>query len=815
MLVREQEFGGLMFKNYFKTAIRNLLRNKGYAVINICGLAVGITACILLFIVVRYELSYDRSQPNYSNIYRVVTQDKYSDGINYTPGTPFPVLDAMRVDFPQLTTGALFASYGSQVTVLEKDAAANSSEKKFIESSGIFFADPQFFSVFNFTWLSGTPSLLAEPNNTVLTRKMAEKYFGNWQSAIGRFIKLDNLLTLKVAGVLEDIPANSDFPLGVVTSYITFKSVKAYNYTTDWGNTTSNEQLFVLLPKNVSARTIDQQLITFGKKHYEKDKANNRLHFLQPLSEVHFDNRFGNFGDHVTSKSTLWTLSLIGVFIIIMASINFINLATAQAVNRSKEIGIRKVLGSNRWNLFWQMMGETGIIVFTAIIFALALAQICLPFIKHIDSINEPLSLFTTQTILFLSGVAVMVTFFSGIYPSLIVSGFSPMLALKNKITSASIGGISIRRGLVITQFAISQVLIIGTIVAVSQMNFVRSADLGFNKDAVFVLNSNSDSIVLSRQGALKQSLLNVPGVQSVSFSSDVPSSDNNWATNFAFNHRDDEEFSVYLKMGDEDYFKTYGLQLIAGHSYEHSDTVKDAVINETLVKKLGLKNPNDAIGKEIRLGRSQWRTIVGVVKDFKTNSLREETKPLFISTSQRFYSTTSVKIRSINLAQTKAAILKTWDRYNPEYAADSFFMDDSINNFYRQEDQLSLLYKIFAGIAIFISCLGLYGLVSFMAVQRTKEVGIRKVLGASVGNIVYLFSREFTLLIIIAFVIAAPLSWYMMNNWLQSFAYRITIGAGVFALAVLASVMIALITVGYKSVRAAMANPVKSLRSE
>lgn len=803
-----------MFRNYLKTAFRNLLRNKAYAAINVSGLAVGMAACILLFIVVRYELSYDKFQPNYSNIYRVVTQDKYSDGIDYTPGTPFPVLDAMRVDMPQLTTGALFASYGSQVTVLGKDAS-NNSQKKFIEPSGIFFADPQFFSVFHFNWLSGTPALLAEPNNTVLTKKMAEKYFGNWQSAIGQFIKLDNAVTLKVAGILEDVPANSDFPLGVVTSYVTIKSTKVYNYTTDWGNTTSNEQLYVLLPKNVSADNINKQLIQFGEKHYEKDRNSKRIHFLQPLSELHFDNRFGNFGDHVTSKSSLWTLSLIGVFIIVMACINFINLATAQAVNRSKEIGIRKVLGSNRLNLFWQMMGETAIIVFTALILAGVLAEICLPFIKHIDSINEPLSIFTIQTILFFIGIAIVVTIFAGSYPSLIVSGFSPMLALKNKITSASIGGISIRRGLVVTQFAISQVLIIGTIVAISQMNFVRKADLGFNKNAVFVLNSNSDSIVFSRQTALKQALLNTPGVQSVSFSSDIPSSDNNWGTNFAFNHKPDEKFTLYLKMGDEDYFKTYGLQFVAGHGYKHSDTLKDVVINETLVKKLGLKNPNDAVGKEIKLGGGKWKTIVGVVKDFKTNSLREETKPTLIGTRQKFYGTTSVKIRSSNLAQTKDAILKIWDKYNPEYAANSYFMDESVNNFYKQENQLSLLYKIFAGIAIFISCLGLYGLVSFMAVQRTKEVGIRKVLGASAANIVYLFSKEFTLLIIVAFVIAAPLAWYMMNNWLQNFAYRIQMSVGVFVLAILASIIIALITVGYKSLRAAMANPVKSLRTE
>jgi len=804
-----------MFKNYFKIAFRNLVRRKGYTAINIGGLAVGIAACLILFLVVNYELSYDKFQAGYKNIYRVVTQDKFSDGITYTPGTAYPVLDAIRVDIPQITSGVLHASYGSQVTVTEKDGANNFSGKKFIEPTGVFFADPQFFSVFHFDWLSGSPALLAEPNNTVLSKNMAEKYFGNWQNAVGQFIKLDNALTLKVAGVLQNVPANSDFPLGIVTSYITFKNSTTYGYSTEWGRTTSDEQVYVRLPQNVSSDNINKLLVQFCSKHYNKKINSEKLHFLQPLSTMHFDNRFGNFGDHVTSTSTLWTLSLIGLFIIIMVCINFINLTTAQAVNRSKEIGVRKVLGSKRSNLFWQMMIETAIIVFASLLLAIALDYVCLPFIKHIDSINEPLSIFTTTTISFLVGIAVIVTIFSGMYPSLIVSGFSPMLALKNKITSATIGGISLRRGLVVAQFAISQVLIIGTIVAISQMNFVQNADLGFSKDAIFVLNSNSDSAVLSRQLAFKQSLLQLPGIQSVSFSSDVPSSDNNWGTNFFFNGVE-EKYTLYFKCADEDYFKTFGLQFIAGHGYNHSDTMKDVVINETLVKKLGLKNENDAIGKQIRMGaQDPWRTIVGVLKDFKTNSLREEIRPTLIGPKKRFYSNTSIKIRSANLANTKGAVLKTWDKYYPEYAANNYFMDESINNFYRQEDQLSLLYKIFAGIAIFISCLGLYGLVSFMAVQRTKEIGVRKVLGASVRNIVYLFSKEFTILIAVAFVIAAPVAWFMMNSWLNDFVYRIKLGFEAFVLAIIISIIIAWITVGYKAIKAAIVNPIKSLRTE
>ncbi|MEP7166329.1 MAG: FtsX-like permease family protein, partial [Ferruginibacter sp.] len=385
----------------------------------------------------------------------------------------------------------------------------------------------------------------------------------------------------------------------------------------------------------------------------------------------------------------------------------------------------------------------------------------------------------------------------------------------KNKITSASVGGISIRRGLVVTQFAISQILIIGTIIAVSQMKFVREADLGFVKNALLIINSNTDSISQSRQKAFAQKLVQVPGVESVSFSSDVPSSGNNWGTNFSYDHRPDENFSLNIKYADENYFKTYGLQLLAGRVYSENDTTNEVVVNETLIKKLGLKEAEQAVGKEIRMGTQPWKTIVGVTKDFKTNSLKEEIRPIILAERRKFYSVTGVKLSSSNLHKTQAAVESAWNRYFPEYAFTASYMDDDIAEFYEQDEQLALLYKLFAGIAIFISCLGLYGLVSFMAVQRTKEIGVRKVLGASVKNIIYLFSKEFTVLILVASVIAVPVAYYMMNTWLQDFVFRIKITPLVFIVAIIISIGIAWLAVGYKSVKAAVANPVKSIRSE
>jgi ABC-type antimicrobial peptide transport system permease subunit len=389
------------------------------------------------------------------------------------------------------------------------------------------------------------------------------------------------------------------------------------------------------------------------------------------------------------------------------------------------------------------------------------------------------------------------------------------VLALKNKITSASVGGISLRRGLVVTQFCISQVLIVGTLVAVAQMTFIQKADLGFRKDALLIINANTDSAAQARQFSFKKELLKLPGVEAVTFSSDVPSSDNNWTTNFAFDHRDDESYNLHMKFGDEDYLKTYGLVLAAGRSYTPSDTINEVLINETLVKKLGLKDPSQAVGKEIRMGRDAWRTIVGVTKDFKTNSLKEDIKPLIIAERKEYYSVTAVKLKSSNIRKTQEVVEGKWNETFPEYAYTTSYMDEKLAEFYEQESQLALLYRIFAVIAIIISCLGLYGLVSFMAVQKTKEIGVRKVLGASVGNIIYLFSREFTLLIIVASVIAIPVARYLMNKWLENFVFRIDISAIYYIAAVIITVLVAWIAVGYKSVKAALANPVKSIRTE
>jgi predicted permease len=810
-----------MLKNYLIIGFRNIMRNKGYATLNILGLAVGIAACLLIFTVVQFELSYDTFHTKYNRIYRVVIEDKYPSGeIGYNPGTPYPVPVALGQDLPQVEkVASLNSTYGSQITVLGKDPNTVYSNKKFIEDIGIFFMEPQFFEIFDATWLQGGPAQsLTQPNMVVLAKKEAEKYFGNWKEAVGQYLKLDNNITLTVSGVIDDVPSNSDFPLRIMMSYETFKNSKDYGYDTGWGTISSNHQVFVLLPKNLAANDVTYALQKFSEK-YTKERGNSTTSYLiQPLSENHFDSRFGNLGDHLTSKTTLWTLSFIGVLILLMACINFVNLATAQAIGRSKEVGVRKVLGSMRSQLMAQFLSETTLIVWVSVGLAVILAKAALPFIREVSNVPEDISMLQNPYVLvFLLLMTLLVSLLSGLYPAMILSGFEPVKALKSKITAQTVGGIPLRRGLVVIQFAISQILIIGTLVAVSQMDYIRTIDLGFNKEAVYMVPVSADSASQRKFESFKNQLLQNSAIKSVSLANDPPSSENFWGRNFYFdNSTVDLDFGTFMKYADADYFKTYGLEFVAGQGYLNSDTAQAYVVNETLLKKLGVTNMQEAIGKTIRLGGSgPWKPIVGVVKDFKSSSIRDGLRPFVITPVKSNYFQAGIKIQSQNMSRTVSEIQNLWEATFPAYVYKGSFLDENIERFYQQENQLALIYKIFAGLAIFISCLGLYGLISFMAVQKTKEIGIRKVLGASVGNIVFLMSKEFLVLIAIAFAIAAPVAYYFMSDWLQNFKESIPLGAGSFAISIVISIAIAWITISYRAARAAMVNPIKSLRSE
>ncbi|MEO7209487.1 MAG: FtsX-like permease family protein, partial [Chitinophagaceae bacterium] len=736
-----------------------------------------------------------------------------ADGIDYNAGVNLPVAKGLRIDFPQIKEVASIFKEDGQITV---EGQAGNLKK--LKEDNFYYAEPQFFSIFNFDWLAGDPKTsLNNPNNAVLTQATAEKYFGNWKSAIGKTIKYKNKDLYTITGILKNPPHNSDFPLSVVVPYSALENTNRKSNLDDWVSTYGDAYTFVVLPNDLPVATFNTQLKVFAKKHKPAENASDS-YIAQPLSEIHYDERFGNYNDHTFSHSLINALSLIGIFLIIIACINFINLATAQAVNRSKEVGVRKVLGSSRKQLAMQFLGETGLIVISAIIISIFLAGVTLPFLNSLLETQISANFLSNPpVILFLLCAAVLITLLAGVYPAIILSGFNPITALKSKVTAKMVGGISLRRGLVVVQFAIAQILIIGMIIVVSQMNYFKNVSLGFNKANIINVPLVTDSINLTKIDYLRNQLLNNPNIQDVSFSYASPSDNGNWSSDFRFDHAlKSTNFDANLKWADANYFKTYNLQFVAGHAYSNSDTIREFVVNETLLKKLGITDPQKAIGKQINFWDGEKAAnIVGVIKDFNAYSLREPVSPVVLGSWKEVYRTINIKIKAGSEKTVLPYIEKLWTTTFPDNFYDYKFLDQKIANFYKQEDQLSQLYKLFAGLAIFISCLGLYGLVSFMAAQRTKEMGIRKVLGASARNIVYLLSKEFTILIFIAFAIAAPVAYFIMNKWLQNYTYKISPGFSVFFLAIIISVIVAWLTVGHRAIKAARANPVKSLRSE
>ncbi|WP_339876485.1 ABC transporter permease [uncultured Algoriphagus sp.] len=805
-----------MWKIYSKIAWRNLKKGKRVTLINIFGLTLGITAAFLLFKVVSYELSYDNFQSNSDRIYRVVTQDEYSDGISHNPGVSPPMPEALKSDLSGID--ALVPVVNSSVFVTIEDAVTATGENNFIVEDA-FFTTADYSSLFDVEVLAGNLNSLNDPGKVVLTETEAKKLFGTWENAFGKSVLLSKRVEASVGGIVADIPDNSNFRFDMLVSYKTMQSnEEVFDINFDsWGSFGSNFQVYLKLPEAENPEQVNQQLIAFAEKNYKDRGTSKKSFFLQAMNDIHFDTRFDPISGEMIRKGTIYTLGIIGIFILIMASINFVNLSTAQAIGKSKEVGIRKVMGGSRGQVVLQSFGETFIVVLISAVISTLAATILLPYLSKVAEVPESIPLITPTFLLFSIGIIFGVTLLSGLYPALILSGFQPIQALKNKIQVAQIGGISLRRSLVVMQFVIAQVLMIATVIAVKQMTEIQNADLGFSKEAIYYFDLPSDETRDSRLDVLKQRLEANSKIKSVSMSSDVPSSDNNWGSNFWFDDKsEDLPFMTSLKYGDADYFENYGLQFAAGNGFSESDTLKEAVINETMAKRLNISDPEEAIGKTITIGGGGlWMTITGVVKDFAQNSLREEVKPFIIATRKELYYVVGVKLDASAGQETLSSIEEEFKNIYPDAIYSGQFLDETIANFYRRENQLSLVYKIFAVLSIVISSIGLYGLISFLVGQKLKEIGIRKVLGASATQITFLLSKEFIYLVLIAFVIAVPLGYYLTDQWLQNFSYKTSVPIGLYVLVILISLLITAATVGYRAVKAALGNPVDSLADE
>lgn len=811
-----------MFQNYLNTSIRYLLKNRTYAAINILGLSIGIAACLLLFRLVQYELSFNSCFKNNDRIVRVVTRTfSQAEGEGFDSGTPIPAIDAIQSTVPQFSGFARVHIHWPTITV--PDRPGSKLGKKFLTDDlkeVATFAEPGFFQVFDFKWVEGDASVLNRPESIVMSRRWAEKCFGSCAAALGKTVVMDNLLLLTVAAVVEDPAVNSDLPISLFVSYEALKkNANAYNYRPEWGSTSSNDQAFGLLASTGQLAAADAIVRKVGLSEYKSHRNDGeKTHYLQALSDMHFDNRFSNIGTHQITRERLGVLSAIALLILAMACFNFINLATAQAAGRAREVGVRKTLGGSRGQLIGQFLGETSVIVLISVCTGTLLALLGLPLLKLISDVPDNWPFLSNPIVpVFLVALTVLVSLLSGFYPALVLAGFNPARALKNSITARTIGGVPLRKALVVTQFIIAHALIVGALVVVSQMEFIRKKDLGFSPNLVYTVSGiPTDSSGIARMDYFKQQLLQIPAVESVSLGNDAPSSSNTWGSNFGYGRgANDAPFSTNLKFVDVDYFKTYHLRLVAGRGMEPSDTLREVVVNQTMLRKLGVTDPTTAIDQELRIGGRRGLKIVGVVEDFNQHSMRDPIEPMTISTRKEFYQMAGIKIRPGNMNATVSAIEKVFDTSFPEQIFVGKYFDERIAEFYRDEDRFSALCKGFALLAVLISCLGLFGLAAHTAAQRTKEIGVRKVLGASITGIVGLLAKDFLKLILIAIVVASPLAWYLMREWLNDFAYRIDLKLWMFLAAGTLAALVAACTISFQSIKAALMDPVKSLRSE
>ena len=796
-----------MIKNYFKIAWRNLQRNKAYATINVIGLSLGIACGILIFTLVSYHLSFDTHHKNKDRVYRLVTE-WHDETVGHSAAVPQPLGKAFRNDYTFAEKTARAVDFENTLISLPGEKEV----KKFEEEQGVVFVEPDFFDILDFPLVKGNKATaLRQPNQSLVTQKIAKKYFGSIDNALGKTIKLENKTDFIITGILKDLPPNTDRRQEIYLSYENLKDRNPWVASdSSWGGVYSGSQCYTLLKPSVTAAQVNKALPQTVKKFYKDREVKVWQFKLQPLADIHFNPDFNGYAD----KKYLWALFFIGIFLIITACVNFVNLATAQALNRAKEIGIRKVLGSLRGQLFWQFIAETALITIVAVMLACGIAVLILPVINGWFKSEMSLGFSGWQLPVFLLLISAIVTFLSGSYPGLILARFQPVLALKSKLSQKHIGGFSLRRILVVTQFAISQVLIIGTIVIAGQMHYSKNADLGFNKESIVLLPLPVKDKV--KMNTLKTRLSEIGGVEKISLCFQAPAANSNNTTDVRYDNRpEDEHWGINLKFADDQYLSTFDLKLAAGRNIYPSDTVREFMVNETFVKKLNLQSPQDVIGKRLTVNSDMTATIVGVVKDFYTYSFHNEIPAICILSAFDRYSNCGIKINDKNMKPAMASFEKIWNETYPEYLYNYKFLDENVARFYEMDDIMLKLVQGFAFIAILIGCLGLYGLVSFMAVRKTKEVGVRKVLGASVSNILWMFGKEFSRLLVIAFVIAAPLAWWAMNKYLEDFKYQIKIGPGIFILAIAATFMIALVTVGYRSVKASVTNPVKSLRTE
>ncbi|HKL09639.1 MAG TPA: FtsX-like permease family protein [Bacteroidales bacterium] len=798
-----------MFKNYIQIALRVLTRNKIFSLINIFGLAIGLTSVIIIFLFIKYELSFDKHHSNYEQIYRVVKEDLKNDQEQFECALPVPLSSALKENL----TGN---NHVTQIYYHYEELLRVGEEK--YQEQGMFFVDTSYTKVFDLKFISGSPEDLKHPNNLFLTEKIAEKYFGSVEQALGKTVTVKDSILLQVKGVIENPPRTSHIPYTMVLSWSTLSDAFFQFEYDSWGSVISGFGTYLTLKENSDPVSVGNKIQNIVKQASNKDNDDSfGKYYLQPLKEIHFDERFETYsGSYITSKRFIWIFTSVALFILIIAFINFTNLSLVQTIKRTKEVGVRKVLGAGRGRLIKQFLGETFILLLIAEIVAVILTEMVLSQINEILGNNIELKLYgDISMITFLFLVLFSLTFLSGIYPALALSKYNPIKALRYNLRTNRKKSPSLFSFLVIFQFFVSQVLIVAAIIISLQINYFKNKDLGFDKENVILLNIPLNQI--NRGGLLIDQLSSVPEIHKLSLGIGAPISQSNISSNFKIQGSDNEYFAN-IKAVDTAYYKLYDLKLLAGKWYSRSnpnDTSLNIVVNESLIQKTGIQNPKDAIDKYMKVFGSDHARIIGVVDDFHLNSLHHNISPVVFMPYKPFFVQLHIKTNGVEFYKLKPELKKAWEEVYPEYFFSYEILEDLIQERYSTEQRISDIIKIFTLIAIVIACLGLYGLVSFMLVQRTKEIGIRKALGASVPSLILLVSKRFLKLVVISCIIAWPVAYYLMNNWLKDYAFKIDIQFWVFLVAGMLLIVITFGTIFYQAFKVSKTNPVDVLKYE
>jgi putative ABC transport system permease protein len=795
-----------MLKNYLKVAIRTFIKNRSFSLINIAGLAIGIATCLLISLYVLDELSFDRFHANADRIYRVTELLHLPSEIRHQSVTSPPMAPALQRNFPQIEKSVRM-SYSSR-TISYK-------ENKFYDTR-LMYADSALLQVFSFPMIQGNPDkALTEPYSIVLTEKAAKKYFGN-EDPLNKIMALSDTLTLTVTGVIKDIPSNSHIQFDAAMSRSTITRMTNNRPEDNWFN--NGYQSFILLSESASIHDIEAKVPAFLDKEMGADRKNGIWYDFdfQPLTSIHLHSTALFDMSPTGNIKYIYTFTVTAILVLLIACANYINLSTAKSVGRAKELGMRKVIGAKKKQLIAQLLGESSLITLLAFVVAVAAVSAALPSFNTLTGKTLSVEVLGRLDVLtIIVGIFLSISLLAGGYPAWVMSSVAPLRAMKDYGRRGNTGAY-VRKGLVVFQFTMSIILISSTIVIFRQMDFMRSQNLGFNKEQImqvdlpYRLNKKATTV--------KDELARIPNVISASVS------------NFSFNDNvsniallpegasENEITSEATISIDQDFIDNMGITLIAGRNFEKGSVADDTsafIINEAAVKRFNWGTPETALGKTIDWGLGKKGMVIGVVRNFNYISLHNSIDPLIIHIMPDWYNTISLRIAGENIPAVISEVEKKWKQLDPEGSFSYTFMDQDFEKLYRAEDQTRTIVGLLASLAIFIACLGLFGLAAFIAEQRTKEIGIRKVLGANVTGIIALMSKDFLKLIAVAFVIAVPIAWYAGSEWLTGFAYRTEITWTIFAIAGLSATAVALFTVSFQSVKASLMNPVKALRTE